>query len=146
MKSDILKEEEKFVEYLTEEGFRYSPGRKTVFKIVMRTHGHFTAEELVKKCTVDPVKTSRATVYRSIKELLEAGIIRETAYGDKHQHYEHVYDEELHHHARCVRCGSMIEFPDTGEEKRHIPVLENQGFHILGHELTFYGICKECNK
>ena len=140
MNKQLLKEQEKYESYLESHSLRLSPGRQAVFKEAMRTHGHFTAEGLVKSCS----SVSRASIYRYLRELLEAGVIRETAYGPKHQNFEHVYDEKLHHHARCVRCGQMIEFPDDNEENRYRPILEKQGFKILGHELTFYGICKKC--
>ena len=78
--------------------------------------------------------------------MLEAGIIRGTAFGDKHQHYEHLYDEKKHHHAQCVRCHRFIEFPDLDEDKRYHPILEKQGFKMIGHEMHFYGICKKCQE
>ena len=78
--------------------------------------------------------------------LLEAGVIRETAFGDKHRHFEHVYDEKPHHHAQCVRCHSFIEFPDKKEDEIYHPYLKKQGFKILGHEMHFYGICKEMSE
>lgn len=140
----INQEREKFQEYLSGHGLKNSTGRQNVFALVMNAHGHFTAEEMVKKAQDEGVDVSRATIYRSLRELLEAGIIRETAYGEKHQHFEHVYDEKLHHHARCVRCGHILEFPDHGEEDPYRKTLEKQGFKILGHELTFYGLCKSC--
>ncbi len=130
--------------YLEKAGLRLSSRREVVFEVVMRTHGHFTAEELLRDCKRKTSKVSRATVYRSIQELLEAGIIRETAFGDKHHHFEHVYDEKLHHHAQCIRCRRFIEFPDLKEDKIYRPFLECQGFEILGHEMHFYGICKKC--
>jgi len=141
----IEKEREKFQTYLTDHRLQNSAGRQRVFKLVIDSHGHFTAEEIVKKAQEKNINVSRATIYRSLRELLEAGVVRETAYGEKHQHFEHVYDEELHHHARCVRCGHILEFPDNGEEDPYRKQLEKNGFKILGHELTFYGLCKTCN-
>jgi len=140
----ILDERAKFLQYLSQAGLRVSQGRELVFSEVMRTHGHFTAEELAKVCAEKKLNVSRATVYRVLRDLLEAGIIRETAFGDKHHHFEHVYDEKPHHHAQCVRCHSFIEFPDRKEDEVYHPILEKQGFKILGHEMHFYGICKEC--
>jgi Fur family transcriptional regulator, ferric uptake regulator len=138
------KERQKLEDYLRHNGRKVSQGRDTVFHEVMNTHGHFTAEELVKSIKVNRRKVSRATIYRSLKEFLEAGVIRETAFGEKHQHFEHVYDEKLHHHARCIRCYAVVEFPCLGEDKNYIPILEKNGFHVLGHELHFYGICQRC--
>ena len=141
----IFREKGRFEDYLKKTDVKLTVSRKIVFDKVMHAHGHFTAEDLVKLCRRNNRPASRATVYRTLKELLEAGIVRETAFGEKHQCFEHVYDEKLHHHARCVRCHTVIEFADQNEDKRYRPVLENKGFHILGHEMHFYGICQKCN-
>jgi len=140
MKRKILDEQKKYSKYLEKSGLRLSRGRSKVFEMVMNAHGHFAPEEIVKVCQKNKTKVSRATIYRSIRELLESGIIRLTAFGEKHQHFEHLYDEKPHHHARCIRCGIMIEFLDKNEDAVYRPFLENKNFHILGHEMHFYGI------
>ncbi len=140
----IFEEKEKFLTYLRGAGVKASVGRMAVFHKAMGSHGHFTAEDLVKGCNKNRRQVSRATVYRSIREMLEAGIIRKTAFGEKHDHYEHLYDEKLHHHARCIRCFDVIEFPDLNEDKLYVPILEKKHFQILGHEMHFYGICHKC--
>ena len=144
MEARIDHELKKYQAYLLKEGRRSSRGREAVFQIVMHTHGHFTAEEVAKKCQDLKPRVSRATVYRTLQEFLEAKIIRGTAFGDKHHHYEHLYDEKRHHHAQCVRCHEYLEFPDLDEDKRYRPILEKLGFQVLGHEMHFYGICKNC--
>lgn len=137
-------EHTKFLLYLAKAGLRVSKGRELIFDEVMRWHGHITAEELSKRCLEKKLKVSRPTVFRILRDLLEAGVIRETAFGDKHRHFEHVYDEKPHHHAQCLRCHKFIEFPEREEEDVYQPYLEKQGFKILGHEMHFYGICREC--
>ncbi len=141
---NISEEHSKLESYLQSNGLKLSFGRELVFQAAIGSHGHFTAEELVKLLKKQPQRVSRATVYRSLKELLEAGVIRETAFGDKHHHFEHVYDEDPHHHAQCIRCHSFIEFPDLKEDTVYRPILEKEGFKILGHEMHFYGICRKC--
>lgn len=142
--TSIAREHCKFEKYLSRAGLKVSRGRSGVFKEVMNAHGHFTTEEIAKSCVRHKPKVSRATVYRSLREMLEAGVVRETAFGEKHQHFEHIYDEKPHHHARCVRCHGVIEFPDLGEDSRYHPILEKEGFKVLGHEMHFYGICGKC--
>ena len=146
MSMRISQERQKYEIYLNNEGLRFSRGREAVFHQAINTHGHFTAEEIAKSCMQLNPMVSRATVYRTLHEMLEAGIIRGTAFGDKHQHYEHLYDEKKHHHAQCVRCHRFIEFPDLDEDKRYHPILEKQGFKMIGHEMHFYGICKKCQE
>ncbi len=140
----IQNEQDKLANYLNKQGLKLSSGRLKVFKIIVDTHGHFAAEEIVKICRQRNIAVSRATIYRTLRELLEAGVIRETAFGEKHQHFEHVYDEKLHHHAHCIRCHNNIEFPDLQEDNIYRPLLEKKGFQILGHEMHFYGICHKC--
>jgi len=144
IQNQIQDEKDRFEKHLNDHGLKLTNGRRIVFQEVMYAHGHFAAEELAKQCKEKKRKVSRATVYRSLRELLEAGVIRETAFGEKHHHYEHIYDEKPHHHARCIRCGDMIEFPDLKEDKIYQPILEKKGFHVLGHEMHFYGICQAC--
>ena len=139
------KEKERLETYLKKTGLRVSLGREAVFKEAFDLHGHFTAEDLVKSCKKHMRRVSRATIYRSLREFLEAGVIRQTAFGEKHEHYEHVYDEKLHHHARCIRCHNVIEFPDLKEDEVYVPILRKERFHILGHEMHFYGVCAKCN-
>ena len=142
----IDEERAKFSRHLARSGRRVSSGRELIYNEVMRAHGHFTAEELTKECLQKKLKVSRPTVFRVLHDLLEAGVIRETAFGDKHRHFEHIYDEKPHHHAHCIRCHCFIEFPDKQEEVGYHPFLEKQGFKILGHEMHFYGVCKKCQE
>lgn len=140
----IQREKEKYALYLDKGGLKLTEGRRIIFEEVMRAHGHFAAEELLKQCRRNRRKVSRATLYRALQELLASGVIRKTAFGEKHQHYEHIYDEKPHHHAQCLRCHAFIEFPDQQEDEIYKPFLEKEGFKVLGHEMHFYGICRRC--
>jgi Fur family ferric uptake transcriptional regulator len=142
--SSYLKEKEKLAGYLEDNDLRITKGREEVLKEVFRYHGHFTAEELLKACRHNNRGVSRATVYRSLREFFEANIVRKTALGDKHDHYEHVYDEKVHHHAKCVRCGEYLEIPDMNEDSIYKPILEKLNFKVISHEMHFYGICRNC--
>jgi len=144
LRNKVLQERRKLTEHLQKRGRKLSSARAKVFETIINTHGHFAAEDLVKICRGKRTRVSRASIYRCLRELLEAGVIRETAFGKKHQLFEHVYDEKPHHHARCIRCHAVIEIPDYDEEKVYQPLLEKQGFEILGHEMHFYGICRSC--
>ena len=140
----INREQRKLEDYLDRSGLKFTAGRQAVLREVLDAHGHFTAEDLVKRCQKQKRDVSRATIYRSLNELLEAGIVRKTAFGEKHQNFEHLYDETKHHHARCIRCLQIVEFPDLEEDTVYRPILEKKGFKVLGHEMHFYGICNQC--
>ena len=144
--NDYQSEREFFLSYLKLEGLRASRGRMLVFDEVFYLHGHFSTELLIKKLNEKKLKLSRSTVYRCVKELLAARVIRCTAFGEKHQNYEHVYDVKAHHHAYCIKTGKHFALPELEEEKVYLPILEKLGFEVLGHEIHFYGISKEAKE
>ncbi len=145
MRTDtVVNERKRYEQYLLRAGLRFTRGRGGVFKEAMSAHGHFTAEDIVKLCLGHTPGISRATVYRALHEMMEAGVVRGTAFGEKHQVFEHVYDEKPHHHARCIHCHTLLEFADKGEDKLYRPTLEKMGFKVLGHEMHFYGVCRKC--
>jgi Fur family transcriptional regulator, ferric uptake regulator len=140
------KEKKKLEDFLRRKKLRLTGERTVLLEEILKTHGHFSAEEVIKKASSENLTISRASVYRNLNMLTQAGIIRETAYGEKHKHYEHIYDEELHHHARCIVCHNVIELPCHRCEKNLENVLEAHGFQVISHELTFYGLCAECRQ
>ncbi len=138
------REKNRLIKHLEAAELRFTPARAVVLNEVLKYHGHFAAEELCKVIKAKHLKVSRASVYRAIRELLEARIIRQTAFGEKHRHYEHVYDEKQHHHARCIKCNRVIEFPCSQNEKSYEHLLKKKGFEVIDHEIHFYGLCKSC--
>ena len=142
----VERETERFRAFLRGNKIRESRGRKLILREAVSSEGHFTAEEMVKKCREKKYPVSRATVYRTLHLLKESGIIRETAYGEKHLHYEYARSKEHHHHARCLKCKRIIEFFCHERNLESENALNKKNFHIIGHELHFYGICNECQK
>jgi Fur family transcriptional regulator, ferric uptake regulator len=140
------KEKKKLEDFLKRKKLRLTGERTVLLEEILKTHGHFSAEEVTKKVSIKNLTISRASVYRNLNILTLAGIIRETAYGEKHKHYEHIYDEELHHHARCIVCHAVTELPCHRCEKNMENVLEKHGFQVISHELIFYGLCAECRQ
>ena len=122
---------------------KLTKARSEVFEIVAKMDNHFGAEDILQS---SKNSVSRATLYRTLNELVESQVIRKTAFGDKHQHFEFVLEKKPHHHAFCLNCKTNIEFPDFGEEEIYNKILEKMGFEIYGHEMHFYGLCKNCTK
>jgi len=98
--SKVKNEKERYQKYLSRNKLRLTEGRRIVFDEAMRAHGHFAAEDLLKQCKANKRKVSRATVYRCLKEFLESGIVRETAFGEKSAAYTVNKGDELR---ICIR-------------------------------------------
>lgn len=81
-----------------------------------------------------------ATVYRTLKALVEEGWLVPVALPGEPARYE-VAGKQHHHHFRCRTCERVFE---TAGCLTNLPQLTPRGFHLEGHEVVLYGICTAC--
>ena len=139
---------EKF-EQLREEGYRITPQRRELleFFYTLPEGEHLSAEELHKELTSQQIKISLATLYRSLKFLLENGFIRELDFGEDHKHYELNSPGRRHHHIICNSCGKTIEFEDKNLYKYAAKIAKGQNdFEIKDYQFKIFGLCEKCIK
>ncbi len=140
--------EEKFREFLTTQRMRLTQERRTIVEEVFSSHEHFDAEEFVTRLTsrTDGSRVSRATVYRTIKFLEEAGLIRKVARAQGREVYEHDYGYPQHGHLICEQCQSLIEFTEESISPILDQIASQHRFRVTGHRLEVYGTCERCNR
>ena len=61
---------------LKSEGLKYTPERAQVLDVIVRQPGLFEADQIITEVKKTGIRVSKATVYRTIKLLVEAGIIQ----------------------------------------------------------------------
>jgi Fur family ferric uptake transcriptional regulator len=88
---------------------------------------------------------SRATVYRTLTKLVDAGLLRRLELGPR-MFYEHDYGYPQHEHMQCAKCGKMIEFQSAAIESAMREVCSQHQFHASGHTFVIRGTCAECNR
>ncbi|TVQ63140.1 MAG: transcriptional repressor [Phycisphaerales bacterium] len=76
---------------LKSEGLKYTPERAQVLDTIIQLDGLFEAERLMDDLKDAGFRVSKATVYRTIKLLLEAGILQRVAIDSEHARYQLVY-------------------------------------------------------
>ncbi len=125
---------------LQDRGYRLTGPRKRVAEAVGRKQeDSFTAESLC----AEVQDTGRATVYRTLKLLLEAGVVCKLPMPDGAPRYMQARLEH-HHHTVCVRCGAVGEFRDTTVERVVRSIGREISGEIVGHRMEFYVICPAC--
>ena len=139
-----MNHEERFKQYLKEQGLKFTPERKAVLAEVYSFQGHFTADELCRNLSGRKGTLSRATVYRTLPLLIECKLIRETPYSEGGTNYEHVLGDIHHDHLVCVKCGRIIEFIDEDLERAQDRVCKRFQFTSIDHKLGIKGYCKKC--
>ena len=139
--------ESKFREYLAsrKKPQRFTDQQRDLVRYVFAQHNHFDAENLIDELKRAGLRVSRATVYRTLKKLVEAGLLREIEVGHRTV-YDHDYGYPAHDHLVCEQCGAMIEFqhPKLDEVLREVAAREQ--FQVEGRTLVVRGLCAECNR
>lgn len=85
---------------------------------------------------------SIATVYRSIKSLLQDGAIHLVPLPGDNPRYESNHAASTHHHHfQCTTCQRVFDVHDCPGDLEH---MAPEGFTVERHELTIYGCCADC--
>lgn len=139
--------EEKFREYLTSRPRpqRFTSQQRDMVRYIFSKHNHFDADELIDEMKVQGFRVSRATVYRTLNKLVDAGLLRRINLGERTV-FEHDYGYAQHDHLYCEQCHTMIEFQDSQLEKLIQDVCAEQSFHSLGRTFVIRGLCATCNR
>ena len=144
--TSVARAEAAFRAHLRHRGLKYTRERQAILQAVMRNEQHFEAEELLLAMRQQDARVGKATIYRTLPLLVEAGIVREVIYGEKHAHYEHTFGHTPHDHMVCRDCGQVIEF-DSKEVLDLIgQICGRQGFEPLYHRFQVSGRCDRCQR
>jgi Fur family ferric uptake transcriptional regulator len=133
-----------FEQRMRRRGLRVTAERRTILEHAFRHYGHFAADSLLRSLKRHGCGISRATVYRTLAHLVEAGLLRRYDLGGRQAIYEPVFGRTHHEHLLCVRCGRMFEFVQRRIEQLQEEVCREHGFLALSHTLQIHGICEQC--
>lgn len=121
-------------------GLRCTPQRYAVMAFLMDCKRHPTAAEIYEAVNrVDP-RSSRATIYNNLRDLVQAGLVREVAVEGRAAQFD--AKGLRHHHFICDRCGNVedIAWSDVPG-----PGSRTLGKRVLREcELIFRGLCTKC--
>ena len=139
--------EEKFREYLASRPRpqRFTTQQRDMVQYIFSKHNHFDADELIDEMKGESFRVSRPTVYRTLKKLVDAGLLRKINLGTRTV-YEHDYGYAQHDHLYCEQCGTMIEFQDSQIDNLISDVCQQHQFQLVGHSFIIRGVCSTCNR
>ena len=126
---------------LEDAGLRITGQRRQVVAAIERRDGGFSAEDIAGE--LDGV--GRATVYRTLKLLVNSDVICKLALPDGTPMYSPSRLEH-HHHSVCTSCGAVEEFRDTTVERVLRSLNREIDGEIIGHRMEVFIRCKVCIK
>ena len=138
---------EQFAQFLQRRGKRITRQRRLIVETVFSHHDHFDADELMGHLQelIAKREVSRPTVYRTLSELVEAGLLRKMTLGGRSV-FEHEYGYPRHDHLYCQVCNRLIEFRSDALERLRDKVARQHDFQVVGHRMFVTGICSDCRR
>jgi len=125
-------------------GQRQTQQRAAVFDVIRESDGPLTVNEIHERVVKRVSRTGIATIYRTVKLLLEARLIRPVILPSGETRYE---SSSLghHHHFQCTDCGKVFDINHCPVKLPSGSVIPG-GFIVKEHEITMSGTCPRCRK
>lgn len=120
----------------------YSKQREVVLDALKENVIHPTAEKLYSIIQIEYPEVSKATLYRNLSQLADAGIIKKIDGLEPSAHFDH--NTHLHYHFICEKCGKVFDVSSEVAQNIVNKAEEETGFKVTNHEIVFKGLCKDC--
>lgn len=137
---------EKFRAFLTSKALRCTQPRDRVLDVLLATKRHLSVQDIYDIARKRDRSIGYATVSRTVKLLVEAGICREVDFRDGLTRYEPRHGREHHDHLICTECGKSEEIYSPRIEKLQDSIVREHGYIEKSHKLDIFGICPRCQK
>src|SRR3954449_9695203 len=132
------------IERLRPAGAKRSSKRDLILNVFLRQEGHLSADDLFDITRREDQRISRATVYRTLQWMVDAGIARKVDFGEGRFRFEHSYRHPRHFHLICKTCNQSFEFLSSDIEALVEEVAAARGFAPRQSVLQIHGTCEAC--
>ena len=131
-----------FRRYLHGQKLKFTPERAMILDAALRKSGLFEAEQLVADLKQLGHRVSRATVYRTLNHLHDAGVLKQVFFDNKQSYYEVIAGRQPTDYLICVETGRVIEFSSDKLKRLRDEICQQHGFEPLSHQFHVFGISK----
>ena len=125
-------------------GGKRSSKRDRILNAFLQQEGHLSADELCDLVRRTDPGIGRATVYRTLQWLVQAGIARKVDFGEGRSRFEPSYRHPRHFHLICTTCHRSSEFLSSDVETLMEEVAAARGFAPTQAVVQIYGKCEDC--
>src|SRR6185436_3746735 len=125
-------------------GGKHSSKRDQILRIFLQQEGHLSAEDLFDLVRRQAPGIGRATVYRTLQWMVNAGLARKVDFGEGRSRFEPSYRHPRHFHLICTTCHRSSEFLSSDVESFIEEVAAARNFAQTQAVVQIYGTCEEC--
>ena len=127
--------------HMAEHGLKRTRQRELILETFVELDEHTTIDGLLEAVQQVNPAVGYATVYRTLRLFVEAGVAKERRFGDGPAMYEPAEPDHRHDHLICTKCGRIFEFQDELIEERQVLVAKRMGVRLTKQRMTLYGEC-----
>ena len=131
------------IQKLRDNGQKITPQRLAIVKILAKSIGHPSVEDIHDEIKKDFPTMSLATVYRNIVLIKSLGEVLELGFPDGSNRYDG-NKPYPHPHVICTKCKKVVDSNLGNLDVLKDEVAVETNFKILNHRLDFFGICSNC--
>lgn len=135
-----------FRRFLKKQGLKFTPERAKILNAVLSKEGVFEADQLLYEMRDEGDRVSKATIYRTLKHLLEAQIISEVLIDSKQAHYQLSFGKEAKGHLVCLETSRVTEFPTHEINEFFERICKEHGYDPVSYRFVIYGLSPEGKK
>jgi Fur family peroxide stress response transcriptional regulator len=143
--ADPQKRLEHIIKALRDKGYRLTPQRLAMLRIIAKSAGHPSAEQIYEQIKADFPTTSLATIYKTLTLLKDMGEVLELNFAAVGSRYDG-NKPYPHPHVICTECGRILDPESTALAGISQEMARLTGYQITRHQLNFFGLCPKCQK
>jgi Fur family ferric uptake transcriptional regulator len=113
---------------------------RAILDVLERANRPMSVDEIRSAAQTHENRLGVATVYRTVKTLVEGGTALAVDLPGEAPRFE-LSGKDHHHHFQCNACGRVFETKACVDNLRR---LLPRRFQLTGHEIVLYGRCSEC--
>ena len=140
-----MKQRKELQKLLTEKKLKKTSQLASIWGALLELKGHPSVEEIRDSLLGQGHRIGLATIYRTLKILLQSGFIRQSKLHGMTR-YEPVVNQPNHIHFICNSCGTTVEFPSRRVESLIKKATDEHGFEEKYSRYAIFGICKACSR
>ncbi len=130
--------------HLRELGLPLTQQREAIADVLFESSGHLSADDIAEQLRLRGDHIGKATVYRTLKLLVEVGLAVEHDFDEGFKRYEMRVGPAHSDHLICTSCGSVTEFSRPALDSIQTEVARAAGFEAVTRQLKIYGLCATC--
>ena len=133
---------QQFIETCRRHRLKITPQRVAIYRALMRSHQHPTADLMFRTVQADFPNISFDTVNRTLLTFADIGVVDvvEVFGGPKR------FDPDIndHHHLHCKACGKIIDFENDDYSDLDVPESLAGTFTVISKRVILKGLCDAC--